>query len=114
MTKRRSLSPLQRLKIFEAAKGVCHLCGQKIQGHAGEKWEVEHIIPLAMLGTNDADNLAPAHVACHSTKSKTDAGRLSKTLRQRAKHLGAAKPRGFRKPPPGYNPWTRRIEKETR
>lgn len=115
MTPRKGFTDLQRLKIFEAASGRCHLCGQKIQGHAGERWEVEHIIPLAMLGTNDPDNLAPAHVSCHATKSKRDAGVKAKTDRIRAKHIGAHRPSGFKKPPPGFkHNWrTGRMEKTT-
>lgn len=89
MTARKSMSPRRRLAVWEAARGVCHLCGQKIK--AGEKWEVEHKRALALLGTDDDANLAPAHIACHAVKTKDDVGRLSKALRQRAKHLGIRK-----------------------
>lgn len=115
MTTRRSLSPLQRLKIFEAAKGRCHLCKQRIQ--VGERWEVEHPIPIAMGGKDDASNMAPAHVKCHAVKSKDDARNLAKVTRTRAKHRGAWKRSAFRKPPPGsHHDWKlgRRVfDKET-
>jgi 5-methylcytosine-specific restriction protein A len=107
MTPRKGFTDLQRLKIFEQTGGRCYLCAVKIQ--VGERWDVEHIIPLAMLGTNAIENLAPAHVHCHAVKTKRDAGVKAKTDRIRAKHLGAAKPRGFPKPPPGYDPWKRRM-----
>lgn len=109
--KRRSLSPLQRLKLFEAAKGVCHLCEQRIQ--VGEKWEVEHVIPLALGGADDESNTSPAHVACHAPKTAADLGAIAKVKRIRAKHIGADKPRGFPKPPPGFKySWkTKRMEK---
>ncbi len=100
MTPRKGFTDLQRLKIFEAAKGVCHICELKIQ--AGEKWDVEHKRPRSMGGTDDPANLGPAHVACHKDKSRAEAPVLAKVLRQRAKHIGAHKPRGFPKPPPGY------------
>lgn len=109
MTPRKGFTELQRAKIFERTQGRCYLCCVKIK--VGERWDVEHIIPLAMLGTNAPENLAPAHVHCHATKTKRDAGVKAKTDRMRAKHIGARKPSTFPKPPPGYNSWTRRIER---
>ncbi len=100
MTSRRPLSDMRRLKLFQDKRGVCHLCEQKIQ--VGQKWEVEHVIPLALGGADDETNMAPAHKSCHGEKSKVDAGNLAKANRRRAKHLGASKPRGFPKPPEGY------------
>ena len=108
MTARRSLSPLQRLKVFEAAKGVCHLCEQRIQ--VGQKWDVEHVRPLALGGADDESNMRPAHKTCHAGKTKADAASWSKAKRCAAKQLGIRKRSTFPKPPPGYNPWTRRIE----
>lgn len=87
MTIRRHLSPTKRLAIFERAHGRCHLCGQKIQ--VGEKWEVEHPIPLAIGGADDESNMAPAHVKCHTGKSADDAGNIARAKRREAKHLGA-------------------------
>jgi 5-methylcytosine-specific restriction protein A len=92
MTARRSLSTTARLRIFENRGGVCHLCEQKIQ--VGEKWEVEHRIPLAMGGADDETNMFPAHRKCHAVKSKADAGKLAKVTRIRAKHRGAWKRTG--------------------
>lgn len=109
MTTRRSLSPLQRLKVFEAAKGVCHLCELRIQ--VGQPWDVEHMRPLALDGADDADNMRPAHKDCHATKTKADAASWSKAKRMKARHIGIKKPSRFPKPPPGYNAWTRRIER---
>jgi len=107
MTARRSLSPMQRLKIFEAAKGVCHLCEQRMQ--VGQAWEVEHVRPLALGGSDDEANMRPAHKVCHATKTKADAASWSKAKRMKAKHLGIKGRSSFPKAPPGYNPWTRRI-----
>jgi len=89
MVKRRTLTPLQRLKVFEAARAYCHLCGQKIQ--VGERWEVEHRIPLAMGGADDETNMSPAHVACHVEKTRVDRRDLAKVDRIRAKHRGATR-----------------------
>ena len=90
MTARRSLSPMQRLKVFEAAKGVCHLCEQRIQ--VGQPWEVEHVRPLALGGADDESNMRPAHKACHAGKTKADAASWSKAKRCAVKHNGIKKP----------------------
>lgn len=84
---RRSLSPTRRLAIFLAADGLCHLCGQRIQ--VGERWDVEHPIPLALGGADDESNMSPAHVKCHAGKSAADAGDIARAKRREAKHLGA-------------------------
>ncbi len=99
---------LQRLRIFEAAAGLCHICGGRIDG-TRERWDVEHVIPLA-LGGEDADhNIRPAHVACHRAKSARDAAVLAKSNRVRAKHHGA---RTARHPLPGSkaSAWKRRLD----
>jgi 5-methylcytosine-specific restriction endonuclease McrA len=89
--KRRSLTDLQRYKIFEANQGFCHLCQLVIQ--IGEKWEVEHIIPLAMGGADEGANLAPAHKHCHAPKTVKDARDIAKVKRIAAKHVGAKQSR---------------------
>ena len=91
MTTRRSLSAMQRLKVFEAARGICHLCEQRIQ--VGQAWEVEHVRPLALGGADDESNMRPAHKACHADKTKADAASWSKAKRMKAKHFGIRKPR---------------------
>lgn len=106
MTGRRSLSPMRRLRIFEAAGGLCHLCGLRIQ--VGEKWEVEHRRALALGGEDDDANLSPAHVKCHAVKTADDLARTAKAKRVKAKHLGIRKPSTFRKPPPGTR-WDWRL-----
>lgn len=90
MTKRRTWTPLQRLKVFEAHAGLCHICGGIIDG-TREAWEIEHLIPLALGGDDDEGNVAPAHKACHSVKTSKDRGQIAKANRVRAKHLGAGK-----------------------
>lgn len=103
---RRSWTAKRKLAVFEAHKGRCHICGERIDG-TREPWELEHIIPVAMGGDDDETNAAPAHVACHKDKTKRDVKAIAKANRVRAKHIGAkAKPRnplpgskgsGFRK-----------------
>lgn len=94
MTKRRSISKAMRVRIFDAAAGVCHLCKLPINATRGEKWHVEHIKPLWEGGSDDENNMAPAHVDCHATKTGEEATPRAKGTRQRARHIGAVKPKG--------------------
>ncbi len=105
MAARRPLSPMRKLRLFEAAGGICHICGLPIKG-VSEPWEVEHRIPIAMGGADDETNMSPAHVACHAVKSKTDAGNLAKVRRVKAKHLGIKK-RGWPK-----SKWRKKVSGE--
>ena len=98
MTKRRHISRRDRLKIFEAAEGRCHICEIKIK--VGEAWQVEHPIAIALGGSDEIDEMRPAHVACHKVKTREDVGRICKADRQKARHLGISKTRKG-KPLPG-------------
>jgi len=86
-TPRKPMGWMRRLRIFEAASGICHLCERKIQ--SGEKWEAEHVRPLALGGADDESNLRPAHLACHSDKTRSDAADIARAKRRKAKHVGA-------------------------
>ena len=83
---RRSISKKERAEIFNARNGKCHICDQKI--HPQEKWDIEHIIPLALGGADSGDNLDLAHQSCHRDKTKADVGRLAKAKRQARYHSG--------------------------
>ena len=83
---RRSISKKERMELFNDRKGICHICGDKI--YAGQDWEVEHIIPVALGGDDRGKNLDLAHIQCHRSKTKADVGRIAKAKRQAARHLG--------------------------
>ena len=89
MTKRRSITTAMRLRIWTASAGVCHLCKLPIHAERGEQWDVEHIKPLWLGGTDTEANMAPAHKDCHAPKTKEEATVRAKTNRQAARHLGA-------------------------
>jgi len=93
-TQRKMPTPAQRLKLFEQHKGVCCICGAYIK--AGERWIVEHVIPLGLGGSNDTENLAPAHEKCAALKTKDDQKQIAKAKRQKRAHLGIKDERGPR------------------
>lgn len=95
--KRKSLSPKKRAQLFLDHAGTCVICGVKIYPDRGQKWHVEHIIPLAdYTGTGDPnglDNLGPAHDHCARGKTSKEANSRGKMRRQGMKHLGVKKER---------------------
>jgi hypothetical protein len=90
-TKRRAMSPQRRLRIFEAAAGVCILCNVKIDG-VKEKWIVEHLRPLGLGGADEDGNCGPAHETCRREKDKADVASIAKAKRSKARHVGAKRP----------------------
>ena len=88
MSRRRSISRTERVRIFEAAQGICHICGEAIDG-TRDRWDVEHVVPLNLGGDDHGDNLQPAHERCHKGKSKDDARNLAKAKSVHSKHIGA-------------------------
>lgn len=99
MTRRR-ISASERAQIFADALGICHICGLKIDG-GHERWDVEHVIPLAMGGdeAKGSKNLQPAHVKCHKAKSAVDVQHIGKAKRMQQRRAGI--PKKSRNPIPG-------------
>ncbi len=89
-TRRKSMSPSRRLRIWEAHSGRCCLCGQKIDG-SREKWIVEHIRALGLAGEDTDDNCAPAHETCRRVKDKEDMAMIAKAKAMKRHHLGIKK-----------------------
>ncbi len=88
--KRKRLTALQRIRIYDAASGVCCLCKEPI---APKKWIIEHLVPLWLGGADDDSNMAVAHYDCAIAKTSSEAPVKARGDRQRAKHLGIKKPR---------------------
>lgn len=84
---RKSITTVQRVKVFLATDGACHICGLRIDAPK-QKWQVEHRVPLSMGGADNLSNMAPAHIHCHANKTSGEATVRAKTDRVRAKHLG--------------------------
>ncbi len=107
MTKRITITPKRRAEVFRDAGGICHLCSRKIA--PGEPWEVEHRKPLALGGTNDPENLFPAHVDCHAGKSRGEIKIIRKADRQMKKAIGV---KASRNPLPGgkRSKWKKRMD----
>jgi len=55
-----------RLEVVERKGFTCHICGKQI--HYTD-FSIDHGIPISKGGTQDLDNLVPAHKVCNSSKS---------------------------------------------
>jgi 5-methylcytosine-specific restriction protein A len=80
------IPPRVRVRVFERARGICHLSGRKIM--PGESWDCDHIIALVNGGEHRERNLAPALTGKHKEKTKEDLSLKSKIYRKKASHLG--------------------------
>ena len=88
-TRRSKLTSRQRLSIWERARGICVLCDQAIDG-VRERWIIEHIRALELGGSDEPDNMGPAHETCGRSKTRDDHRSAAKAKRQKIHHLGAA------------------------
>lgn len=104
-TPRLAMPQMRRLRIFEAGRGCCILCDQRIR--AGDTWTVEHRIPLGLGGADTDANCGPAHEQCRRIKDKTDVAAIAKAKRIKAKHFGIRKRSSF--PCGKDSPWRKKI-----
>lgn len=106
--RRRSLSTRERIALFLAAKGRCKACGWILS--PGTRWDVDHVIPLALGGRDQHDNMQILCSPCHGGKThRIDVPAIARTTRIQARHLGA---RASRRPLPGgrHSRWKRTID----
>ena len=108
--KRKPLTRRQRVKAHDLHGGVCCVCQSAIA--PGEPFIDEHIIPIALGGSNDRSNRGIAHIACAKVKTARDQKMIAKSLRVRAKHLGIKKPGRAKLPCGRSSPWKKKISGE--
>lgn len=63
--KRIFLTWQQKMQIYDKNHGICPICGQVVSKN---NFTIEHWEPLNRGGTNDFDNLRPAHKRCNEYK----------------------------------------------
>lgn len=81
-----AIPPRVRLRVLLRQGGVCALSGHRIS--AGDEWDVDHITPLSMGGTNSEKNLQAVWRPAHRKKTAAEASVRAKADRIRAKFLG--------------------------
>ena len=87
--KRRAIPAKVREKLIEANAGICPVCGGE-----SEKWEIDHIVPVALGGTNAYDNLQCLCKFCHVAKTRGDVRQIAKAnrIKKKAMHSSLSKP----------------------
>lgn len=98
-----------RLRIFERHEGICFLTKRKIR--AGERWDLDHVKPLADGGTHSESNLVPVLDWAHREKTAAENKARAKVRAIKRKHLGIEKTRN---PLPGSRgtKWKRKVTGE--
>lgn len=97
----------QRAQLFLDEKGICYLCGGKID-LLKERWEHEHEIALDLGGLDEPSNWRLAHYKCHKAKTTGDIKQIAKGRRIRLKDSGTVR---SRHPLPGGrgSKWKRKL-----
>jgi hypothetical protein len=86
----------------------CCICGRRIHRH-DDRWIIEHIRALGLLGRDVNSNCAPAHYACALVKTvEQDMPRIRKARRQARAGMKKIGARGFRKPAGTVYDWRHR------
>ena len=97
-----------RLDTFLNSQGKCCSCKFKID--PGQSWDLDHIIPRALGGSDDPSNMQVLCRACHRNKTRHhDVPRIAKSKRQKARHLGARRSRAII-PGSRQSPWKRKMD----
>lgn len=86
---RPTFSPHKRAAIFRDCNGICHICTRKIA--QGEPWEIEHVKARGLQGSDEDDNLRPAHIDCHAGKTRKDRAVMAEADRALIRHVGLKK-----------------------
>ena len=107
--RRRNWSQRQRLALFVGANGACQACQIRLQ--PGQTWDLDHIIPIALGGADETQNLQVLCIPCHKDKTnKRDIPAIAKSVRLEAKHLGAKSPSRHPMPFGRQSIWKKKLD----
>ena len=105
---RKSLTPKQKLQLFLDEKGVCCICGFKIDS-VKDAWD-EHRDPLWLNGTNERKNRGVAHYKCARKKTDEEASLRAKSRSVAEKHFGAHTAKTKAMPFGRKSKWKKRMD----
>lgn len=78
-TPRSAMTTKKKLEVM-VKWGHCYLCLAKLSSL--EDTQFDHVIPLELGGTDDVENIQPAHTECHRDKTRNDARDIAKMRRR--------------------------------
>lgn len=114
MTRRYEFPEPVRDAAWERCGGRCEGCRNEIRTGNGPEYHHRYL-PATEPGSNTLDNCQVLCIRpCHKSVTATQTiPQHAKNKRVYKKRINAQpKRRGFRKPPPGYDPWNRRMREE--
>jgi 5-methylcytosine-specific restriction endonuclease McrA len=105
-TARGNLSTRRKLAIWEREKGLCMLCGCRLQVGG---FIYEHVRALELGGADSDDNIRLTCMPCAGEKTRNDHKMAAKAKRVKAKSLGMKKSKN---PLPGSkgSKWKRKMD----
>lgn len=105
-TERKPLNTRRKLAIWEREKGLCMMCGCRLQpGH----FIYEHVRALELGGADADENIRLTCLPCAGQKTRDDHSKAAKAKRVKAKHLGLKKSKN---PLPGSkgSKWRKKMD----
>lgn len=109
MTRRRRLTRAQKQMILDQQEWKCAITAEPlIPGTTAI--EYDHIIPLAMGGRDEVDNLQAVLKSAHREKTSEDVAKIAKAKRVKAKHTGMETETSQPLPGSKRSPWKKRMD----
>lgn len=90
-TPRRALTQKEKLSVLLSQQGKCAACKERF---ALVDLEFDHVLPIALGGSNDLANFEALCGPCHRAKTAGDVKRIRKADRQRRAYEGTKPQRG--------------------
>ena len=107
---RRRFSAKALMARLQEFNGRCVDCDCKTGGSNGLEWD--HIVPLAMHGQDEIDNLQPLCKVCHKAKTRTDKGHIAKAKRMDQRNAGIRRQPSRPLPGSKASGWKQKISGE--
>ena len=79
----------------------CHICSQVIDPVKESDWVAEHVLPRNCGGSDDTDNVKPAHGSCSTGKTSKEASVRAQVKRGADRHYGIKRPSSRLRKPEG-------------
>lgn len=79
---RKAIPEKVKAEAWEQADGRCQQCGITLHG---DDMHYDHVLPVALGGTNDVENIQLLCFSCHAEKTAQDVARIAKADRQAAR-----------------------------
>lgn len=68
-------APVDRIRVYERDKWICHICGGRVNRRAStyakDGATLDHVIPVSRGGSHTYDNVKLAHRGCNASKGNS-------------------------------------------